>query len=117
MNAFLFKVGHRDTISPLCPCGLEEQTPYHSIVECKSIDTTIKKELTEVMKNFYYNKETRSVSLGGQDHLTLLNMSRDKHFIDIMLRIIKSKQYMYRTKIVLSRNDPNPPIAENKVSI
>ena len=69
------------------------------------------------MKNFYYNKETRSVSLGGQDHLTLLNMSRDKHFIDIMLRIIKSKQYMYRTKIVLSRNDPNPPIAENKVSI
>ena len=110
MNSFLYKVRQKGITSPLCNCGEQEQKPYHCLVECKDIDLIIKDEMKSIVKS-YYEDTSRSGLINLKDHITLLNMSRNKRFIQMMLKIIKSKRHTYRTKIVLNtRSQGNDPV-------
>ena len=103
MNSFLYRVGQKGINSPLCPCGREEQTPYHCMVECKYINDNIKEELNRGIAAFYKEPKNSRLVIGN-DHITLLNMSRNNDVMQLMLNIIKSKRHTYRTKIIINTN-------------
>ena len=38
LRAFLFGVNVPMAITPICPCGIGEETVYHLIIECTQLD-------------------------------------------------------------------------------
>ena len=100
MNEYLYRIGHHETVSPLCLCKVANQTPYHCLLQCELVDTNIGQELKDNIDTFY-KEHPNLMSISTHDHITLLNMSRNKHILELMLKAIKSNRTKYRTKIVL----------------
>ena len=106
MNSFLYRIGHKDVTTPMCPCKGGEQTPYHCFFECNAMDKDIKKEFIEEVK-IRFPGET------SKDHITLLNMSRDKVIMELMIKITVSQKDMYRKKIILTKKDKSADKSTN----
>ena len=102
MNEYLFRIGHHETVSPMCPCKVANQTPYHCLLQCELVDTNIGHELKDGIDTFY-KEHPNMMNSSTHDHITLLNMSRNKCILELMLKAIKSNKTKYRTKIVLNK--------------
>ena len=101
MNEFLFRLGHKDVSSPLCPCLKDRQTPYHSVIECTLIDYQIRQKLQEEVNGFLKDNHDEGMHI-IKDHTLLLNMSRNKNFVELMFKAIKVNLKSYRATIVLT---------------
>ena len=62
----------------------------------------------EIVK-FFDNESTPNNSI-IQDHITLLNTSRNREILELMLKAIRSNKHRYRTKIILRRDTSNHPV-------
>ena len=103
MNEYLYRIGHHETLTPLCLCKAANETPYHRLLECELLDRHIRLELNDKIDEFL--KENSDIRNDGiLDHITLLNMSRNKNIMQLMLKAVKSNKEKYRTKIVLRKN-------------
>ena len=108
MNSFLYRIGHKDVTTPMCPCEGGEQTPYHCFFECNILDNDLKQEFLEEVKLRFPSETTN-------DHIRILNMSRDRRIMELMIKITISQKHMHRKKIILTRKDKSaekPPNAE-----
>ena len=102
MNKYLYDIGHWETATPLCLCKVDNQTPYHCLIECDLVDTKIRQDLRNSVDIFF--KENAGMMFGDtRDHITLLNMSRNTNIIELMIKAIRSCKNKYRTKIILHR--------------
>ena len=83
-NSFLYRVSR--VPSPLCSdCGLEEETPYHIVLNCPKVDPELRARAMSILTDI--NGEEGVIQ---EDTVTLLNGSRDHKFIDVCLKIVES---------------------------
>jgi hypothetical protein len=88
MNSFLYRHSISDISSPLCHCGSEDQTAAHVILRCEQVN----EDLRVCARN----------SLVGESSIDLLNMSRDKSFMNILQEIIHNQRNFLRSTIELN---------------
>ena len=88
MNSFLYRHSISDITSPLCHCGSEDQTAAHVILRCEQVN----EDLRASARN----------SLAGESSVDLLNMSRDKSFMNILNEIIFNQRNLLRSNIELN---------------
>ena len=110
MNGYLYRIGHRETGSPLCLCKVANQTPYHCLMECNMIDTKIRQDL-RINADIFFKEKADVMYDDMLDHITLLNMSRNKTIMELMIQAIKSNKIKYRTKIILHKENSGTPEA------
>ena len=103
LNGFLYRIGNKDAVTPLCGCKRDIQTPFHSLIECKLVNNHIQSNLVKEMKAFFRSDDKEDTCI-VKDSITLLNMSRDKTILNLMGQAIKCNLSSYRTKIVLNPN-------------
>ena len=103
MNGFLYRTRHKDVDTPLCICTSGIQNPYHSLLECRLVTEDIKKELKTEIERFFKDSGISNSSI-IHDHITLLNTSRNREILELMLKAIRSNKHRYRTKIILRRD-------------
>ena len=98
LNSFLFGLDRLKWETPLCSCGLEEQTAVHILTNCSHADETLRDEAAYHLS--IGNDETNFEELGPT---ALLNCSRDHSFIQVCLEIVDNTQLNLRRKICLSK--------------
>ena len=103
MNGFLYSTRQRGINTPLCLCTAGIQTPYHSLVECGLVSEDVKQELKASIEKFF-NKAGISNSNSVHDHITLLNTSRNRVILELMLKAIQCNKHRFRTKIILRKD-------------
>ena len=103
LNGFLYRIGNKDAVTPLCGCKRDIQTPFHSLIECNLVNNHIQSNLVKEMKAFFRSDDKEDTCI-VKDSITLLNMSRDKTILNLMGQAIKCNLSSYRTKIVLNPN-------------
>ena len=83
MNSFVYRHTY-NAESPLCPrCNLEEETPYHVIIECN--------DKYQEMQNIAHGILGEAAQ---EDHCnTLINCSRESKFIKCALEILKERPF------------------------
>ena len=94
LNDFLYKTQRVQCPSPLCVCGLEEQTAFHLVSSCVLISDNVKSTLMNSMLK--HNKAPLI-----EDEISLVNSSRDIEFIKGCLHVIKNGSLQLRSKIQL----------------
>ena len=103
MNGYLHSIGHHKALTPLCTCKAAIQTPYHCMLECELVDTTLLQELKDNIDAFH-NKNPSMMNTDISNHITLLNMSRNRTILELMVKVIKSNKSKYRTEIIIHKN-------------
>ena len=95
LNSFLYNI-NRYTPSPLCSCGIEEQTTTHLLTNCDQVEVSLRDEAM-----FQLNLCNNSANLGELGTVAALNCSRDPGFIRVCRDIVESEGLNLRTKICL----------------
>ena len=94
LNSFLYKLQRPEVTSPLCHCGKDEQTSYHVVLQCENVNPDIRHQALQYV-TFY----------GGAHHtensIALLNASRDKNFVDRLVKIVELQKDFIRDTIEL----------------
>ena len=101
--SFLYRIHHRNIHTPLCICTADIQTPYHCLLECSLVANDIRQELKREIEEFFEDAGTPD-NTDIHDHITLLNTSRNRVIVELMLKAIQSNKDRYRTKIILRSN-------------
>ena len=93
MNSFLYRRNIQEVSSPLCYCGTEEQTVHHIVLRCEQVDPDLRTRAMNCLQ-----------TVGGVDESTIvmLNFSRDKEFMNILVEIIESQRDVMRSTIELN---------------
>ena len=80
MNSFLYRRNIQEVSSPLCYCGTEEQTVHHIVLRCERVDPDLRARAMNCLQ-----------TVNGVDESTIvmLNFSRDKEFMNILVEIIR----------------------------
>ena len=91
-NAFLFRHNIPEITSPLCHCGVEDQTPAHVILHCDKVNQDLR---TSAMNCLEIAGEV------GDTPTAMLNLSRDETFINILHQIICVQSDFLRSSIDL----------------
>ena len=76
LNSFLFRRSVPGVSSPLCPCGSEDQTAAHVLLHCPQVDPDVRARARDCLGDTEVN------------HVTLLNLSRNRTFINILYDVI-----------------------------
>ena len=79
LNSFLCKINRPEAPSALCHCGEEEQTPYHVILRCEKVDLELRERAMD---------RIQLAGEEGENTIVLLNLSRDKEFMECLTEII-----------------------------
>jgi len=74
LKSFLFRVD-RTAATPLCICGLDEQTTIHQLSGCDLVDMDLKFQAKHI--NTLCNSSRSMVDLAAEQCSTILNCSRD----------------------------------------
>ena len=93
LNSFLYRHGIRDISSPLCHCGSEEQTAAHILLRCEKVDEELRSRARDCLQSTGDSEEGPT---------TLLNLARDKNFINILCDIIYDQRDLLRSSIELN---------------
>ena len=93
LNSFLYRHGIRDISSPLCHCGSEEQTAAHILLRCEKVDDELRSRARDCLQSTGDSEEGPT---------TLLNLARDKDFINILCDIIYDQRDLLRSSIELN---------------
>ena len=82
--------------SPLCSCGIEEQTPNHLLYRCSLIDNDLRAE------SYSYLKHSIGTDAADVDHyITILNASRDERFMHTVGVIMELQRDNLRLSVEL----------------
>jgi hypothetical protein len=92
LNSFLYRVQQQTCPSPLCVCGLTEQTSHHVIADCTLVDEQRRMLISEILI---------SSDNTSEDEISLLNCSRNPVFIGHCLQIVRANLQDFRTDIIL----------------
>ena len=95
LNSFLHRINIPDVQTSLCHCGRDEQTAYHVILECETIDPELRARANASLRLSSGDPDTRS-------SIVLLNSSRDKDFIQCMVEIVDAQKDFIRNSIDLN---------------
>lgn len=95
LNSFLHRINIPDVQTSLCHCGRDEQTAYHVIFECETIDPELRARANASVRLSSGDPDTRS-------SIVLLNSSRDKDFIQCMVEIVDAQKDFIRNSIDLN---------------
>ena len=98
LNDFLFRM--KQIASPLCMCQKDEQTAFHLVTSCPLVESELRNGATEIMNRC---NEVSSDNELLNDHISLLNSSRDPDFIHHCLKIVKTKDLKLRKEITLRK--------------
>ena len=102
LNSFLFRVNRDLWRSPLCPCGLEEQTSVHLLTNCSMVDATLNAEAKRIM--CLCNNIGTLIDPVFDLNCAIINCSRDSNFINLCIRVVESEDLNLRQKINLQRS-------------
>ena len=92
MNSFLHRLNRLATPSPLCHCGQEEQTVFHVVCRCEQVDHHLRSRAMV----FLHGADV------GEDTTEMLNLSRNKDFMDCLVKIISIQKDLLRDSIDLT---------------
>ena len=93
LNSFLYRRNIPDITSPMCHCGEEEQTPHHIVLRCKHVSPELRARAVDCLQTAGDTEE---------NSIALLNMSRDKDFMNLLHEIIHSQRDVLRSSIELN---------------
>ena len=96
LNPFLFSLDRSRWRSPLCSCGVEEQTAMHILTSCPLSDEGL---CQQAMHHLSIANE--DLNLDGLGTVAILNCSRDPGFIRTCGEILDNNELNLRRKIVL----------------
>jgi len=96
LNSSLFKVNSKKFQTADCECNQSIQDPYHVLLECSFSEPKLKESCLSVMSSILSPAE-----LNVRSHLTLLNCSRNKEFISIVVKILQTSKLKLRKKVIL----------------
>ena len=95
MNSFLYKLNRGLVNTPKCSCNMEEdQDALHILTACGNIDRHKRQHLIQTLNNTNTCPDT-------EDHILLLNCSRDTDFVNWSLEIMSEATSFLRTDIQL----------------
>ena len=109
LNTFLFTTERRICPSPLCQCGMEEQTAFHLLSDCDLVELETRDKLVYHLQ--LGNSVNSAEELAG-DHVTILNCSRDKKFIELCRDVVETECLQLQRKIILSTRKKTATKAE-----
>jgi hypothetical protein len=98
LNAFLFTTQKKQCESPLCVCGLEEQTAFHILTNCQLVEDDVRQDIINRMLRW---NDVPSEDELHSDAITALNCSRDPAFIRMCVEVINTESLQLRSKIKL----------------
>ena len=97
-NSFLYLAQSKKCPSPMCECGEDEQSAYHILTSCKLVDQVLREECKQTIVSLDGDM------IPGEDYVSILNCSRDKHFMRCLLDIINENSLNFRTKYIIVKN-------------
>jgi hypothetical protein len=100
LNYFLYSTEKKMCPSPLCNCGDEEQTAFHILCNCSLVDIELRDQL---VYHLMLGNNSKSVEELDEDHISILNCSKDIKFIELCRDVIDTKDLYLRKKIKLSK--------------
>ena len=92
LNSFLYRRNNPAVPSPMCMCGIEEQTAYHFVTQCDLVNPELRTKALDCLQ---------SRGDPGQTTTALLNLSRDSVFMDTLSEIIDTHSNLIRTEVQL----------------
>ena len=101
LNSFLFRHDGTKWKTPLCSCGVEEQTVIHLLTRCALVEDVVRDQAGYLLVLSIGN----SISIEGFDDLGLvgaLNCSRDPKFIEVCRMVVCNESLNLRRVINLS---------------
>ena len=102
LNSFLFGVNRDLWRSPLCPCGLEEQTSVHLLTNCSLVDANLNAEAKRIMCLCNNIGTLRDPEFDL--NCAVINCSRDSNFINVCIKVVETEDLNLRQKINLQRS-------------
>ena len=93
LNSFLNKINRPEAPCALCHCGHDEQTAYHTVLECSEVDQELRSRASQ-----WLNLDGGH----GENSTVLLNSSRNENFITCLSEIIIVQQDFIRNSIDLN---------------
>ncbi|KAL5265903.1 hypothetical protein ACHWQZ_G006532 [Mnemiopsis leidyi] len=101
LNSFLFDVNRDVWSSPLCPCGIEEQTSVHLLTNCSLVEDSLNVEAKRIM--CLCNNLGNVIEPMYDPNCAILNCSRDFNFINLCAEVVKTEDLNLRKRINLPR--------------
>ena len=101
LNSFLFDVNRDVWSSPLCPCGIEEQTSVHLLTNCSLVEDSLNVEAKRIM--CLCNNLGNVIEPMYDPNCAILNCSRDLNFINLCAEVVKTEDLNLRKRINLPR--------------
>ena len=101
LNSFLFDINRDVWSSPLCSCGLEEQTSVHLLTNCSLVENSLRAEAIRIMS--LCNNVRPGLQHSFDPNCAILNCSRDQNFIKLCIEIVETEDLNLRLKINLPR--------------
>ena len=98
LNSFLYLAQSKKCQDPICECGIDEQTAFHITAACKLVDKELQMECKRAITR------CNGVDVVIEDYISLLNSSRDKLFIDNLLKIVENNSPRLRKKYIIVKN-------------
>ena len=98
LNGFLYLAQRKKCTSPICDCGIEEQTAHHFVASCELVDGRLRSEVGKVLVS------CNNMNEPPPDYISLLNCSRDDSFIKLCIDIVNGNRSRLRSKYTIIRN-------------
>ena len=111
LNSFLFRHDESKWKTPLCSCGVEEQTAIHLLTRCALVEDVVRDQAG------YLLSIVNGISIEGFDDLGLvgaLNCSRDPLFIEVCRMLVCNESLNLRTEINLSSDSTTTMMANQR---
>ena len=95
LNSFLFRMERPEASTSDCHCGNGEQTPYHLVLQCDAVDPDLRAQVAHRIRLSGGTTQTENT-------IALLNTSRDKEFMDCLVKIMEVHKQFVRYTIDLN---------------
>ena len=103
LNSFLYRVDNASCSSPLCTCGVEEQTAIHILTSSPLVDISLRVEAQRIMM---FCNDLSPNPIGNpifNPDCTILNCSRDPKFMCLCAEIVKTEGLNLNRKINITK--------------
>ena len=96
LNHFLYRYNRSVFTSPLCDCGMEEQTSHHLLFRCELVDSHLRAQAYSEFILVVGNELAATDST-----IVIANASRNEAFMRCVVEIVQSIQNRLRSHIEL----------------
>ena len=96
LNGFLHKYDPVKYKSPLCTCGTNEQNAEHILLYCPLVDPHLRTQMSDILFSSYDHKSSLQIT-----YPYLISWCRNKDFIKLCIKIIRSARTFLKVEIIL----------------